>query len=720
MQLMGVTFDRFKSIEQSELPTGGLVVLFGVNNSGKSNALEGIHTLLGQFCAEQDHAPSRIPDDTGAGGLESGGLVIHFAGCESPDHPDHALVRAILHGAARTPGGDWDWPGASEAPAAQATLAELRSFWAELFLAQDSPVPREERAQLFIEMVQTPLFRVTRLQVSLVVPRSLLSQPARLTAAALAESGDHPLCEWCNTCLGPTAAGAGIRWPATPPIGALSATLRADIASSLPAVIRVNTTPEGIERDLHRHLNETAGTQHPSGSPVCLFGDQDSGPATRIRPNREQTEHSPAPGADSWLETSGKLATRVTPEIVRRANLLAEMANRVAPGFVRELGSIGIELFPPSMFETFPARLRVVFRSSPTPTLPRAGDKVVTAASERRIGGLETVGSGVGRWVSASLRESAWRLGGTPRQAIYLVDEPEAHLHPAAADSVIEWLIAASERNAGVVIATHSPAFLNASGNTVQLVFARPGPPTSLLPLNDDVFGILRTHAQTIGLKETDFLLLTKGFLIVEGPDDERVLKHFFDKQLARGRIMVLPIHGTGETRSLVTSELLLRLGKRMVLLFDSILTERVNRARAGEQVSLSKEEEAVVEKVLRQVHDPLEFHLVDNPYPDIVCALPDDVVRQVLQLRYGSEVEFPGWNQVINAFQQSRTQVSFKRFLVRYLNLPHSQKAAHEMIDELITEGLKLTDARAAPAALRSAVSSAIAFANNHEPSRF
>lgn len=464
MRLIGVRFDRFKSIETSELPTDGLVVLFGVNNSGKSNALEGIGALLGQF-RTGEHSSYLKPDypgEPGAGTFPSGGLVVEFGDCESPNHHDHELVRALFDGAARAPGRDWDQPEPWKGPGPEPSLAELRSLWVELFMAHDSPIPHEQRRQLFEEMVGTPTFLVTPLQVSLVVPRSRLSQSALLTAAGLAESGNHPLCRWCTTCLNPSAAGIGIRWPATPTLGAVSATLRAAIAGDLPAVIRVNTTPEGIEQDLHRHLRAVSGTQHPPGSPLYLFGDPPHEPATGVLAHLDEARRPRFSGTDGWLEASGRLATSVTPEVVSQASLLAEVANRVAPGFVRELGSIGIELFPPSMFEAFPLRLRVVFRASATQPAARGE---AGPSHDRRIGGLDTVGSGVGRWVCASLREAAWRLGGASRRAIYLVDEPEAHLHPAAADSVADWLTAAAERNAGVVIATHAPAFLNIASN---------------------------------------------------------------------------------------------------------------------------------------------------------------------------------------------------------------------------------------------------------------
>lgn len=91
--------DHFKSIDESELPTEGLVVLFGVNGSGKSNAMEGIEVLLSQFREDDESFLSRIRVDRGQikeENFASGGMVIDFPDCETPDHFDNELVRSGL------------------------------------------------------------------------------------------------------------------------------------------------------------------------------------------------------------------------------------------------------------------------------------------------------------------------------------------------------------------------------------------------------------------------------------------------------------------------------------------------------------------------------------------------------------------------------------------------------------------------------------------------
>jgi len=60
---------------------------------------------------------------------------------------------------------------------------------------------------------------------------------------------------------------------------------------------------------------------------------------------------------------------------------------------------------------------------------------------------------------------------------VVLVDEPEAHLHPAAIRSVAEWLKAVSTRSLAVFVTTHHPILFEARTSlTTRLLVSRPHP----------------------------------------------------------------------------------------------------------------------------------------------------------------------------------------------------------------------------------------------------
>lgn len=261
-----------------------------------------------------------------------------------------------------------------------------------------------------------------------------------------------------------------------------------------------------------------------------------------------------------------------------------------------------------------------------------------------------------------------------------------------------------------LLVATHSPVFLNLSVSA-DLVFAQPGPPSALVPLNRDLLEILRTHAESIGLREADLMLMSKGILIVEGTDDVKVIRHFFGKELDQGRVTLLPLHGTLQAMALVETEFLIKVGKRMMILFDNVTTEKLKRAQAGEILVLSDEEEKV-QKILMEMTDPRAYHVMDNPLEDIVFALPNTATATVLKEKYG--VNFPGWDDVLAAFgKRPNPKESGKRFLIRYLKIKREGLKDHEIISDLIARVLAQAGDEGPPAALRVAVTSAIAFAN-------
>src|SRR5262249_33665126 len=143
--------------------------------------------------------------------------------------------------------------------------------------------------------------------------------------------------------------------------------------------------------------------------------------------------------------------------------LIEREANRIAPEFVKNQGRIGIEVLPVSVWGSGTHRIRATFAED---------------ADQKHD--LRVVGAGTGRWSAAAIRLAARRLGKgqqvvidenglavtdedelrrlvsmalrTPlaqtlvrlepseAPAVYIVDEPEAHLHPAALQSVSAWL----------------------------------------------------------------------------------------------------------------------------------------------------------------------------------------------------------------------------------------------------------------------------------------
>ena len=223
-------------------------------------------------------------------------------------------------------------------------------------------------------------------------------------------------------------------------------------------------------------------------------------------------------------------------------------ANRVAPGFVTRQGTIGIEILPLSVWGGGLPRVRATF------TEP---------GQETRD--LKVVGAGTARWVAAAVRlacrrlQAGWQMVtddvGSPvedeaekrrivrqarsapftQQAVHLepsdapavnvADEPEAHLHPAALQSVRQWLTKLAETASTVLVATHSTALLDSTSELVHRVLVlRTEEGTQLRRMTGALGDELGRVSDQLGLTRGELLLMTRLALFVEGAHDQIIL----------------------------------------------------------------------------------------------------------------------------------------------------------------------------------------------------
>lgn len=170
---------------------------------------------------------------------------------------------------------------------------------------------------------------------------------------------------------------------------------------------------------------------------------------------------------------------------------------------------------------------------------------------------LDGLGSAHQRLARLAIARSSNRLGrSTYGQTITILDEPERALHPSAVDRIRS---AVTELDAVVVVASHSPAFLDDPG--AQLLHIRPTMAGQLLisaptlSADDDIG--LDHAAQDLGIRRSDLLALSRVFLLVEGPHDRAVLGHLCRDALAASRARIIHLGGTKDLHHVATSELL-------------------------------------------------------------------------------------------------------------------------------------------------------------------
>ncbi|HET8742259.1 MAG TPA: AAA family ATPase [Gaiella sp.] len=174
---------------------------------------------------------------------------------------------------------------------------------------------------------------------------------------------------------------------------------------------------------------------------------------------RERTRTTPRPNTSPLGDCAWALVgfgVAAVAEIVathesRQCAQLSATATTIAPAFITDEYDIMVRPLLPSE--------RVAF----------SGSKTQTALKAKRDGelfDLAVAGSGLRTW-ARSIREAMRILRPPPsnkepeRTTIYVLDEPERHLHPAAQEEVARWIAERVEAGAGAIIATHALPFLD-------------------------------------------------------------------------------------------------------------------------------------------------------------------------------------------------------------------------------------------------------------------
>jgi energy-coupling factor transporter ATP-binding protein EcfA2 len=252
---------------------------------------------------------------------------------------------------------------------------------------------------------------------------------------------------------------------------------------------------------------------------------------------------------------------------------------------------------------------------------------------------------------------ATWLEQQDTRSRVYVIDEPERHLHPVLERHAARWLMEFASRSGNqVVVATHSPMFLRLTGAVVWN-FLDPGagvpdpnvtdalPPTRIStfrPHEQDAFGAL---AETMGYDRGELLAGASLLLFVEGVSDMTVLHELFGAELHAAGVVVIPIHGAfrAEQKGVTDSEILMRFtAVRTGLLFDQLTSDEVRQLVTDAQFrmealgSRSTELKAMARVIQNAVALEREIVPLSIPVHDVFDLLDEELIRE----RYPS---FPG-----------------------------------------------------------------------------
>lgn len=735
MRLGAIRIGDFKSIWQQVVPLDGLVVLFGPNSAGKTNALEAVTSFIDgdESIVRFDRADLEGLHEAGEPPWSGSWLLVELTHADVDGHSDRTWRERLWAGESGRP--SHSATHEALAVARERTGAELTASVAQLFareVAASGPGDPSARLALASAIASSRWFLVDyeATWVLLRVPEMTAVCGAAVSSLARLEPGD----------LLVDVARAAIDEPNFVLATAVGPGVEREYSSQqvpLPKVRWVHGDFDSLDRDAREfieqlHINmwqAPAGTVHRDregngADTLVTVNDVD---LDRLwSPEMEEGRFFP----DPWFEMladdgrsrpvgEGELPEaawyRVRRTIHSTARALSEYATSVAPSFVREMGAIEIEVLPPTLWAAAPDRVRVVFREQTGHTRD-----------------VTTLGSGLARWIATTLRVAGSRLVRARREFIdssgrvladeeaiearrlafeaasgeqirlvpsttldevVLVDEPEAHLHPRAVASVGVWLAELSDVALAVLVATHHPWFLGLDRQRLHLVYCgRREGSTALEDIGADLLQSLDRVKDDFGLTRADLLQLTRLALFVEGPHDVAVLEGLFGDELQAAGVRLFPIHGARNALALVTSEVIAALGIRAGVLTDNtrVATSTGPRSGRGPTRRGRTAEESAIDRVVREAAAAGwsldRFGLTRR---DILEYIDDGVCKEVAP-------RFPGWRVAAQDWRQAGTELKFKEWITRQYGLRLDRRAVGDLVSRMRERAVRPPELRA------------------------
>lgn len=260
-----------------------------------------------------------------------------------------------------------------------------------------------------------------------------------------------------------------------------------------------------------------------------------------------------------------------------------------------------------------------------------------------------------------------------PRLTIRVFDEPEAHLHPAGQRGIRDALRTLGNAGDDILLATHSPYLLNVEDWSYLRVDAG-----QVRPLKAKDLQAGRAFARQIGLTTGELLVNTRAVLVVEGKHDKAFLEALYQDQLHDAGVVLLPIHGTDNSRALLDSEFWRNYASiPFAVMFDNVRLEHVDDLGIPED-DLTHEEQTF-RKLSHELTRP--WHRIGLDRPDITAYLHEEVLA--------SYSRFPGWARVIDDFRRL-DRPGFKDVLATFgVNLRATATVA-ELANAMRNRGLR------------------------------
>lgn len=343
----------------------------------------------------------------------------------------------------------------------------------------------------------------------------------------------------------------------------------------------------------------------------------------------------------------------VGPAVEVMADLLAERATGLLPGFAAANGPILIRVAPREEWH----RRRVHVTLGPD-------DSSIPLASA--AGGVLAWCTACLRFAAAQLRASRWAENDDARTIaltapeelapsidgsypfLYLVDEPEAHLHPTARKEVVDVCDKlAQQSSGGVLVATHALEFVGTQ-EMVSATYLVEGGIAQKLPPG---LPALRERSQQLGVSPGAVLMSARAVLCVEGPTDEWAVSTFAGDALNRSLVYILRLFGMERLADrLPDLDLVFSLDIPVYLLLDHVRRSKLRELLERRSVGVHTKEEQELSRLAQTLRGDRKATVLPMSKVDILRTVPDEAMARAFE--HSSWGTWPKWSFVDAAME--------------------------------------------------------------------
>lgn len=289
-------------------------------------------------------------------------------------------------------------------------------------------------------------------------------------------------------------------------------------------------------------------------------------------------------------------------------------------------------------------------------------------------------------------------LGGSSiGRHLFLLDEPEIHLHPTLAREASRWLEAWSNTKSGnTVIATHSPAFLSmGKPASYNYVWRSEDGMSGVSPIDPGEIQAMDQLSSELGFDRGELLSSIRLLLFVEGRADQIVLETLYRPELRRLGVEVVPVHGVFKFSGILEAEVLWKYtAAEIAVLVDNDIAKEATDI----QHIASKRREAMAQRrnvELQQIASLLEtavraerdLTVYSIPTFDMFGMLDDSILKERFPLYPGHQTAEQNWHK---ENETSDPKISRKPFMKREYGVDFDTGTFEEVASEMAAQGLR------------------------------